>query len=579
MIVLKHFLGKKQEIFVNFVERAGMNIFSKLWVIGHCIKWRLFWNRRNTSYRFQVEGNPKFMSPRDAAGLIKDGDVCMVPGLAGNQRISIMAWAIRELFEETGHPRQLTLICPGGQGGRGRAPGTLEELGQEGLVARFFCGHQETFKSLLRLAAKGKIELQCLPQGMIILLIEAALRGEDSLISSTGVGTFCDPRVGPGSAIFDPKAEAFITVAGEELRYRLPQVNVAIFNAPAADRDGNIYVRGAATICLTKELAMAVRRTGGRVIANVGKIVPHTEKDIFLPAQYVDAVVFYPDTEQTGSFMHRAPCSYFMVDSHANTDKGVEMVRFINRLLGLTPKRGKVANAVARVAADLIMHELKPGALVNIGTGMPEEVFYELYRQGKLGEFTALTEAGAVGGVPAPGIFFGAAVTPTELVSSVEVFKRAYRHLDATILGALQVDSHGNVNVSKRGEGPQNYVGPGGFIDFTCAAHNIFFVCSWMSHGKITIRNGQVKIRQYGQPKFIAAVDQVTFNGAQALKMGKQVFYITDVGIFQLTSRGMELIRVMPGIDIQKDILAFAPMKVVLSSDKIPLVDKAILTE
>ena len=31
------------------------------------------------------------------------------------------------------------------------------------------------------------------------------------------------------------------------------------------------------------------------------------------------------------------------------------------------------------------------------------------------------------------------------------------------VLGFLQIDSHGNVNVSRRGPGIKDYVGPGGF--------------------------------------------------------------------------------------------------------------------
>jgi len=54
------------------------------------------------------------------------------------------------------------------------------------------------------------------------------------------VGTFLDPRVGPGSHIFDPKAEQLIAVEGDQLRYRAPKINVAMFGAPSADRDGNI---------------------------------------------------------------------------------------------------------------------------------------------------------------------------------------------------------------------------------------------------------------------------------------------------------------------------------------------------
>ena len=47
-------------------------------------------------------------------------------GIAGNQRAAIMYWAIRELFDETKHPANLTMLCTGGQGGRGKEAGSWD---------------------------------------------------------------------------------------------------------------------------------------------------------------------------------------------------------------------------------------------------------------------------------------------------------------------------------------------------------------------------------------------------------------------------------------------------------------------
>ena len=48
--------------------------------------------------------------------------------------MSAMIWAIRELFDETGHPRNLTVFNTSGQGARGKVPGSIEDLGAEGLL-------------------------------------------------------------------------------------------------------------------------------------------------------------------------------------------------------------------------------------------------------------------------------------------------------------------------------------------------------------------------------------------------------------------------------------------------------------
>ncbi len=556
-----------------------MNIFFKGHVLYSIIKWRLTWGKRNTHYKYTVPDNPKFMGPRDAAKLIKDGSVVATSGLGGNQRACIMYWAIREMFEETGHPSNLTVISIGGQGGRGMVPGTVEELGLEGLTTRFIAGHMETFKSELKLGDKGKCELQCIPQGILALLFDAQSRGEDSIALKTGVGTFCDPRVGRGSPLLDPKAEQLITVEGDKLRYRIPKITVAVFNVPAADREGNLYVKNAAMIGEAYETALAAKRNGGIVIANVGLIVEKGYDKVFLPADKVDAVVYYPKTEQTGSKYHSKPWEWFSTSSTKSVEDGLEALSFINKTLKITPVRSEVDNALARLAASVFAANSKKGAYVNIGVGLPEEVCRLMYEGGLLNDITLLTESGVLGGIPAPGVFFGAATNPKQIISSAQVFKLCYEKLDVTVLGVLQADSDGNVNVSKRGEGAKNYVGPGGFIDLTTAAKMIVFVGTWMAHSKMAIENGKMKFLQKGTPKFIEKVDEITFCGSEAVKAGRKVFYATNVGVFRLTERGMELIQVMPGIDIQKDIIETSPMKIVLPENgAVPVVPAEIVT-
>ena len=63
--------------------------------------------------------------------------------------------------------------------------------------------------------------------------------------------------------------------------------------------------------------------------------------------------------------------------------------------------------------------------------------------------------------------------------------------------------------------------------------------------------------------KFVTEVEQRTFNGSLAAATGKQVLYVTERCVFQLTAEGLELIEIAPGVDIQADILArmdFAPI-------------------
>jgi len=138
-----------------------MTPWTKLRLIYRILRWRLTWDRRDTHYTHTRQDNPKFAGVRDAVRMIPDGAVVGVSGLGGNQHTTILYWGIKELFEETGHPRDLTVIPIGGQGGRGKVPGTVDELGIAGLTKRFITGHHETFKNMLRLAEAGEVELQC----------------------------------------------------------------------------------------------------------------------------------------------------------------------------------------------------------------------------------------------------------------------------------------------------------------------------------------------------------------------------------------------------------------------------------
>lgn len=548
-----------------------MNLWERGRILAQIGRAGWSWLRHDTGLASPVPDNPKFKSARDAVGLIRDGDVIADSGLGGQQRCSILYWAIREAFEQSGHPARLTVVNVGGHGGRGKVPGTLEELARPGLCTRLITSHFETFKAILDLAEKGKCELQCLPLGTMTHLFEGLGRGEDSLVSSAGVGTFLDPRIGTGSPVGGTSSEHLITAEGDRLRYRMPAIDVALFNLPAADRWGNLYVRNCATIGESRELAMAARRNGGKVIANVGMLVDDGYDDIFLPADLVDAVVVHPSTEQTAAIFHTAPWRVFTLDSDMTTEEGMERIRFINQIVGVGRKRSEADEVLARLAAATLLDNAPSRARVSIGTGMPEDIPRIVHDSGRLDDVTFMVESGVVGGVPVSGAFFGSALCPEQIISSAELFHLCHERLDAACLGALEVDGQGNVNVSRRGDGTRGYVGPGGFIDFAEHARTIVFVSAWMRGGEIRARGNHLDIVARGAPKFVERVAEITFDGARALQQGKTVLYVTHTGVFRLTKKGLELASVVPGIDVQRDILDFVPMKIALpASGEVP---------
>jgi propionate CoA-transferase len=548
-------------------------------LLHHFQQWFAHCSERDTHYADSVADNPKFMSAREAAALVNDDYVVAFTGIAANQRACILHWALRERYEQTGHPRGITALIASGAGGRGKLPGSLEEIGLEGLCGRFISGHLETYKSFLKLAAAGSLELQCIPQGIFVRLIHAMAEGKDHFTTHAGVGTFIDPRVGRGTPVIAGCGEQLVTVDEGKLRFTCPPIDVAMFNLPAADRHGNLYAKQAAVVCEARDIARAARRNGGRAIANVGMLVEEGHDAIFIPAAEVDAIVLHPDTEQVCSVPYRKHWPMFTTQSDISLDEGIGRVRFINNLIGVTPKRTAVDDALARLVALMFMQHARPGSRVDIGVGLPEDASRLLYESGATEQLQLMTESGLFGGIPCPGIFFGAAINPEECVTSYEAFERMYDRLEVAILGLLEADSDGNVNVSKRGDGPINYVGPGGFIDITTCADLILFCGSWMAHAEMTIEDGSLRITKPGAPKFIHRVDEITFSGKEALARGQKVFYITNVGAFQLTTRGMELIITVPGVDIECDILDASPMRIVLPKTGIvPVADRSIMT-
>ncbi|MGD0280280.1 MAG: CoA-transferase, partial [Smithella sp.] len=532
----------------------GVNLFKMSTTIAKLLYFRLTWTRRNLDYLSPGLG-PKFVSARQAAGMIPDGSTLTIGGFTSIGRASIFYWALRDAFERTGHPRNLTVIgaCP--QGGRGKVPGTVEELGAPGIITRYIVGHGETAKALLQLADEGKLELHTISQGTLAFLIEAQAKGIDKIETHIGLGTFLDPQAGSGSAVSPRARDNFIKIKGEKLEYHLPPIERSLFLAPYADKEGNIYFTDAALVLDYKDSAAAARRNGGKVIVSVSRIIPKDSALIAIPEDMVDAIVVNPRNEQVGGVLQTKCQPYFTACSSGVDDEAVKLMKAINTFIEITPYRGKVVDIIARMCADTFVKNTRPGAIVNIGIGIGEEVARMLYESGLYKDIIFTAEGGAYGGLPASGVYFGAAISPQRLLSTAEMFHLYEKKLDTCVLGFLQVDSAGNVNVSHRGPKMINFVGPGGFTDIVECARTIIFVGNWMDKAKYELKGGRVSIKKPGKNKFVDKVDQITFNAKEALKAGKRVFYVTTVGVFKLTQAGLELIELMPGIDIQRDIV------------------------
>jgi propionate CoA-transferase len=495
------------------------------------------------------------MSARQAVAMVPDGAVVMTSGMGPNLRPGILYFAFREVFKATGHPRNLTWITASAAGSRDKVPGTVDDVAIPGHCSHYISAHLETARAMLRAGAKGEIEIDTLPQGQLVLALEAQGRGEASVLSDVGIGTFVDPRVGTGSAVTPNPSGQLVSVDGEQLRYTLPPITCASVMATEADEEGNIYMRNASLLTEVKEAVLAAMRNGGLAIVTVAEVIPKCEAEIFLSASEVDAIVVGPRNEQTMTVPQRRHWKMFLPGAQEDVKASIARMVFVNRLLKVDPVRGPLERALARTAALQVSQMARPGNHILYGYGLPQEVGSALDEAGMAKDVKCLLETGTYGGIPAPGLFFGVSVNPELLMTSAEMFQFCRQHLDVTILGMLQVDSDGNVNVSRKTPAIENYVGPGGFIDLVCSAKAIIFIGAFQERAKTCIQDGLLKIETPGRPKFVERVREITFNGREAVRRGQKVIYVTTVGIFRLTEQGLELAEAMPGIDIAHDIL------------------------
>lgn len=501
----------------------------------------------------------------DAINLIKDGDTVALSGF-------MLATAAREImvgignkFKNEGKPRNLTLYQGAGIGNN-RDQGVCE-MSYPGLVKRYVTAHFANNKPMINMTLNNEVEAYNFPQGVISHLYRQAAGKKPFEITKIGLNTYCDPRLKGGKvndAAKDDLVE-LIEIDGEEyLKYRVPTYDIGIIRGTTSDEYGNITMEEESSIIDSLDIAMAVKASGGKVIVQVKNIVSSSSinrKDVIIPGIFVDAVV---KSENPEEYHRQTPGTYFspVISGKYKSDD------FDFTKIGMDERK---------IIARRAIKELRQGSVVNLGIGIPEAVSSVAAEEG-ISDIVLTVESGLIGGIPLGKSDFGSAVNAWASLAMASQFD-FYNSggLDKSFLGFAEIDSDGNINVSRFGD---RIGGCGGFIDITQSTKNIVFCGTMTSDGLKTKYDGEkLNIVSEGKKiKFKKKIDEITFSAYQSRVNNQNVILVTERCVFKFDEDGLILSEIAPGIDIEKDIFGVMEFRTRVS-DTLKIMDKSIFMD
>ena len=373
------------------------------------------------------------ITARDAAALVKDGDILMGGGfgMTGNPVHLLRALAEKDT-------RNLTFIG-NNTGEPGLGAGLLLRNGQiRKMIGSFFTSNPDAVKA----AQAGQIAYELLPQGTLAEAIRAGGAGIGGFYTPTSAGT-----------LLASGRETKIIAGVEQVFIKGIRANVAFIRAWKADTAGNLTYR-----MTEQNFNRAMATAADLVIAEVEEVVPLGSLDpniVHTPGCYVDYLVEHRITLEDLGISASLSGSRKMDESRMN------MTRRAFREL----KKGDIVNlgiGIPTLVADLIRPE--HGIILHTENGM-------------LGVGPSPEEGGAMDYPVNAGKVPVTALPGSSYFDSADSFAMIRGgHVDIAVMGGLQVDEEGNLaNWAVPGK---PLLGVGGAMDLASGAKKLIITLS-----------------------------------------------------------------------------------------------------
>lgn len=493
---------------------------------------------------------------QDAVTRIRDGSILSFNGIGLIGMPGAFFPAIEAHFLKTGHPRDLTLYSACGLGSE---KVEMRSLVHPGMFSCIMAGYMYPFAVFAPALNANKMEGYSIPQGVISRNYREAAAGRPGFFTKVGLHTFADPRR-EGCALNEVSARKIVELKelnGEEhLYFHTVFPDVCVLRGTTADPGGNITFEKECNLFDPLSHAMAVHNHGGLVMVQVERLsdVPADPQRVRIPGNLVDAIWVSADQPQTNlpgynpyySGELRAPQE--MLDQMCTDNLSRERIP------------GKPLTAAERVVARRAALELQDCYAVNLGIGTPMLAASEAVQMGIMTPRHHLSiETGVTGGVPVPDAF-GAVINADAIYDMAAQFD-LYEGggLDATLVGALEIDGAGNVNVIKK---DGLLIGAGGFHHVTYGPKKVVICSRFRAGSGYALRNGKVELLDGHGDKFVKEVECVALNAGYFRTLGKEMIYITERGVFTLDEDGLVLSEIAPGLHPLYHIQNLLPFEV-----------------